>query len=322
MLVLLVSLLAALLAPVREEAAPWAAAAVAADTGVAWSVGPAGPVAELERMRDQVDAFAAAGDRRATFLTMYAAMTSGTAAAIGAPGRFEDPGWVRALLVHFSSFYFEALTAAEAGDWGRVPPAWVFASTEAASGDPHVLLDAMLGMSAHINHDLPLVTRDLLVAEAAATGDPVEVVAARRHRDFTEIDAVIAEVVDEALAGLAAHPDATGALDRLALSRLDLAGVWAEGVAAWRADAWELAVQLASSPERTSSLLRASARWSQNWATVLIGVDRYLESTPQGAGQVRGLLEDPLAGYRVVRFANLAGVLLPSPEVASRLVLP
>lgn len=58
------------------------------------------------------------------------------------------------------------------------------------------------------------------------------------------------------------------------------------------------------------------------WAPVRWAVGRYLESTPQGAGQVRGLLEDPLAGYRVVRFANLAGVLLPSPEVASRLVLP
>jgi hypothetical protein len=94
-------------------------------------------------------------DRRAIFLRLYHKMTLEVHAAINGcrdyRGRevFMDPGWVRRLSGRFSTLYFRSLEA---------PPserAWTLAYEVAARPGSSVVENALLGINAHINFDLP-----------------------------------------------------------------------------------------------------------------------------------------------------------------------
>lgn len=94
-----------------------------------------------------------ANDRRAVFVGAYIAITAAMIQAIE-EGRFRDAHWVRSYLVQFSYLYLEALAAFERGALDDVPEAWRVAFELSASGEGLVLQHLLLGVNAHINHDL------------------------------------------------------------------------------------------------------------------------------------------------------------------------
>jgi Family of unknown function (DUF5995) len=94
-------------------------------------------------------------DRRAIFLRLYYLMTLEVYKAIHGCKPYEgsrtflDPGWVHRLSGHFSSLYFESLTAPKSDR------AWWAAHHIAEQPRSTVVQNAILGINAHINFDLP-----------------------------------------------------------------------------------------------------------------------------------------------------------------------
>lgn len=125
----------------------------------------------------------ARSDRRSVFLTVYAAMTDRVHAGIEA-GKFENPPWVRSYLIDFANRYRRALRDFERGD--PVPLPWEI-GFQASMGDATLLIqDALLGINAHINFDLPYSLRDVSIDPDRAT----------KHRDHDTINEVLQQLVD------------------------------------------------------------------------------------------------------------------------------
>lgn len=274
--------------------------------------------ATLQRMVAQLARFDRSQRQRRWFLTLYTRMTRGTIDAIDA-GVFDDPAWIRALMSHFSDYYFTALGNLQAGRPERMPRPWRIAFAAADHGRPAgVLLPAMLGMSAHINYDLGLTTADLLLTEATVTGDPVVAVARRRQADFDRINDVIGSIVGDALAIFAAEgADILADVDREILGRQELADRWTTSVALWRTDAWQAAGRAAcvDRPGRSPVMARPAVEAqltvaAGNWSQVLRGLG-WASTTRLGPRAVTWFLDDPVGTTRWVRTANRACLPIP-----------
>jgi hypothetical protein len=113
----------------------------------------------LEFMRSTLQQFHAARDRRAFFLRVYYMMTlevhaaiNGTGVYVGRPV-FMDPSWIERLSGRFASLYFRSLTVTGDGS-AAGQRAWGAAHGAARSSRSTVLLNALLGIVAHIKKDL------------------------------------------------------------------------------------------------------------------------------------------------------------------------
>jgi hypothetical protein len=130
-----------------------------------------------------------------TFLRTYRRTTAAVGQAV-ASGTFEDPDWVLRWTEAFGRFYTDALDA-HLGH-GPVPRPWRIAF--GLGTDVHPLGHLLVGISTHINFDLPQAV--LEVVSDADFADPV--LLARRVRDHDRVDGVLASRVaaeDSALGG-------------------------------------------------------------------------------------------------------------------------
>ncbi len=176
--------------------------------------------------------FLAERDRRGVFLTAYRTITEAIEAQRLAGG-FADNDWVARYLVAFGTLYRDALVADLAGDVARVPKAWRLAFDAARARRGWVIQHLILGVNAHINHDL---AHALIVAGL----DPHR---PTRYADHTAVNAVL----ERATPALKAQ---VSALWAPILERLDeAAGALDDDVTAFsipkaREHAWAMAVAL------------------------------------------------------------------------------
>lgn len=200
------------------------------------------------QMADRISAWDQAGDRRSIFLACYARMTASMFAAIES-GRFHDPAWVRELIHNFADYYFVALDAYEGGS--RVLPAsWRAAFDRSRAPTTPVVTSLLLGVNAHINHDLVQVVADML---EPAWGDLGPAERRGRYEDYATVNAVIGETVDrvqdevvEPYARLMQLADlACGPLDEWCTARL---------LTRWRADVWAQALAIVQAPDLPTGL--------------------------------------------------------------------
>ncbi len=129
----------------------------------------------------------AARDRRGVFVTAYLTITKAVEAQCDAGG-FLDAAWVRTYLVAFGTLYRNALQqdllargAGTAATTARVPKSWRIAFDAAHAGRGWVIQHLMLGVNAHINHDLALA----LLMAGIDTDRP------RRYADHTAVNLVL-----------------------------------------------------------------------------------------------------------------------------------
>jgi hypothetical protein len=131
-------------------------------------------LAELDRR------FQAARDTRGLFVMAYVATTSTIAQWI-ARGAFLDNQAMARYVVAFGNAYRRALANFDAGDYASVPVAWQqsFVTCRARSGSVYQSL--MLGINAHINHDLPY----------AVIESGIDVNSCGCYKDYVRIDDVL-----------------------------------------------------------------------------------------------------------------------------------
>lgn len=183
-----------------------------------------------------------AGNRVASFNSLYLTITGRVAGALSGA---HDPDFLELLDVEFAKRYFAALRL-----WGDedvdTPDAWEVLFRRAQDHGVSKLAAAMLGVNAHINHDLALA----LVSTWDQLGPPPP---GRMHPDYVLINRIFFEEIPE-LRRRYANPVQLR-LDRLTGTLDD----WSQRVlvAATRAHAWEQAERLWALRDDPDDLARA-----------------------------------------------------------------
>lgn len=101
-------------------------------------------------------------DRRAIFATAYLAITRAIKQNV-ADGQFQDNAWVTRYALCFANLYRTALLAYEQGDLLSLPKAWRIAFETSKNNGALAIQDLMLGINAHINHDLALALIEVTI---------------------------------------------------------------------------------------------------------------------------------------------------------------
>ncbi len=173
-------------------------------------------------------------DRRCIFLTLYGVVSNEMRERVGR-GAFEDPDWVHRYAVAFANLYRRALEDYDAGRAHQVPTAWRLCFDAARAGRGLVLQDLFLGVSAHVNNDLPF----------ALSAVSIEPDRAARYRDHSAVNEVLGAVTERATQRLAAlyAPGLTG-MDDCAGALDEWASQFSLQVA--RDSSWESAVSLSN----------------------------------------------------------------------------
>lgn len=194
-----------------------------------------------ERLAAARDHLRERDDRRAVFLTVYTEMTAAVQAGISS-GFFADPPWVTDYLVTFANYYRRALAAFEGRNVDAVAPPWRIGFGISSAGTGLVVQDALLGINAHINYDLPYTLYDVSI-------DPDR---PAKRADHDRINGILQRLVDTVQASLVGVYSAAGvsSFDTL-LGRFDerLAIL---GLAESRRFAWQNAAALTDSRSQWS----------------------------------------------------------------------
>lgn len=164
-------------------------------------------------------------------------------------GHFDEPNWLNHYDAVFGEYYFRAYDDWHGGTPSQVPEAWRIAFDAADRRQVSGTGNLFLGMSAHINRDLPYVLAS--IGMTAPDGSS-------RKPDHDTVNQFLNRVSDTLLPELARRFDAT-------IDDSEVAGTTADNlltfqvVPAWREKAWrnaELLVSAKTSLER--SLVTAS----------------------------------------------------------------
>lgn len=194
-------------------------------------------------------------DRRAIFVTAYVQITRAIQQNIVA-GAFLDNAWVTHYALCFANLYRKALLAYERGDTAATPKAWQIAFDTAKRGDALAIQDLVLGINAHINHDLALALNEVSIDPDRAT----------RYADHTKVNDVLKAATDP-------MQDQIGRLYAPILNLLDQAcdrldeDIACFSVAKAREEAWGAALALANA---RGDLEQATVRASLNTRSAVL----------------------------------------------------
>jgi hypothetical protein len=186
--------------------------------------------ATIADMTARYDALLATCDHKGLFAIAYLRTTDAYRDAATQPGFFNDPAYLNDEDTLFAKYYFDHIDAWTSGNKAQVPAAWTLSFQASDDKTVDTLGDALLGISAHINQDLPYVIASLGVTDAAGN---------TRKPDHDKVNAFLANVSFDA--DIQAHWDATYTAD------------YAAGlptIEAWREAAWQsaLAILAATTP--------------------------------------------------------------------------
>jgi len=207
----------------------------------------------LGRMMILLDQWEAQGDRRCIFLRCYAMMTTHMLTGVTG-GRFHDAPWVLGLLEHFVEYYFTNLDAYDRGIVD-VPRAWRQAHDLARDSNTLPGEDLLLGINAHINHDLPLALFDCLTQEWPANSSDQR---QERYEDFCMVNTVLAETIDGVQREVVERYDHfLRLLDQPFIPMVRVLE-WevCNVISAWREEVWEYARRLLEAEEADRAAVR------------------------------------------------------------------
>jgi hypothetical protein len=259
---------------------------------------PDGLVDALERryesVQDVIDGLGAVEavlrsqrDRRAVFATGYLNMTLEIGRRVQGSS-FLDPAWAARYAACFANLYRTALLAFEQGRIDAVPKPWRIAFETSRAGHGLILQDLLLGMNAHINHDLPLALVEVTI-------DPEREKRRRDHFAVNEAIRAATDPVQEQVARL--YAPVLRLLD-IGFKRLD-EDVANFSVAKARLNAWVSAIALAGAADEDE---RAAV----------------LDSISDRASVMAKLILAPTPNRRAIALLRRAESLLPWWKIVTR----
>jgi hypothetical protein len=188
-------------------------------------------------------------DHRGLFALAYLVTTQEYQRASLEPGFFRDPEFVNHEDVVFARFYFTAYDDWQAGRLDKVPPAWRLAFAASTSKRATTSGDILLGISAHINRDLPMVLATIGLTNPV-TGDS-------RKPDHDKVNAFLARVPLDPAVQAAWDPSYVSGIPGTPTSSATLSLIQSWREAAWR---WAERLLEAQTPAEEADVL-AQIEW-------------------------------------------------------------
>lgn len=220
-------------------------------------------------IREMNDRFGPMGHNclhQADFALSYLRTTQTFQAASNTPGYFADPAFVNHEAAVFAKYYFGAYDNWAAGNRSLVPQAWLIAFDGDAGRRLTGSGDLLVGMSAHINRDLPFALA--AIGLAAPNGSS-------RKPDHDKVNVFLNLVTAPLLAELAARLDST-TINIVTPYGIGYAALF-QTIAVWREAAWRNAELLVNAPAGTRAAVAAAIEASAaTQGTVLATANSYV----------------------------------------------
>ncbi len=199
-------------------------------------------IREMERRVRPLDD---ACDHNVMFALMYLRTTEQYREAALTPGFFSDPAFINHQDAGFAKQYFDAWDRYRDGDLAGTPAAWRIAFANADARKVTGMGDMLLGMSAHVNRDLPHILAQIgLVKPDGSSRKP-------DHDKVNEfLNLVMEPLIDEA----AARFDPTVDDTQIDGSTLDET-LMLQMLVGWREQAWRNAEALVNAPTPAAKAL-------------------------------------------------------------------
>ena len=190
----------------------------------------------VREMTRRFNALADTCSHNAIFGLTYLRTTEEYRRAATTPGSFEDAAFVNHEDAVFAAYYMRAYDDYAAGRRSAVPGAWRVAFDATRDHAVSASGNVFLGMSAHINRDLPYVLEGIGLVKPDGSS---------RKRDHDKVNEFLNRVSDDVFPEIASRFDPTADDGNLNGTLLD---DWAsfQIVPAWREQAWRNAERLAA----------------------------------------------------------------------------
>ena len=198
----------------------------------------------IREMERRYDGLWDACDHRGLFALAYLETTKEYQRASLEPGFFRDPGFLNHEDVIFAKLYFDAYDDWQAGRLEKVPPAWRLSFSASSMKRVTTMGDVLLGVSAHINRDLPIVLATIGLTNTA-TGDS-------RKPDHDKVNAFLARVQLDPAVQAAWDPTFASGIPGTPASSVTLALIQTWREAAWR---WAERLVAARTPAEEADVL-------------------------------------------------------------------
>jgi hypothetical protein len=192
----------------------------------------------IREMERRFEPLAASCSHQAVFSLSYLRTTQTYLETVETPGFYEDPAFVNHEDAVFAAYYFDAYDAWAAGKIEYVPPAWRVAFRAADQKQVTGSGDLLLGISAHVNRDLPFVLASIGLVAPDGTS---------RKADHDRVNVMLNQVQEPLLAEQAQRFDPDMAFPATPYG-VGYTGLM-QTLAAWREWAWRAAERLVAAPD-------------------------------------------------------------------------
>jgi hypothetical protein len=190
----------------------------------------------LREMNRRFEPLAAACDHDAVFALTYLRTTEEFREASTTPGFFSDPPFLNHEAAVFASYYFEAYDDWHGGRRGEVPQAWRVSLDAADRRQVSAAGNLLLGLSAHVNRDLPYVLEAIGLVKPDGSS---------RKPDHDKVDEFLNRVTGPLIAEVARRFDPSVNGTNVQGTTLDETTLF-QLIATWREEAWRNAELLAA----------------------------------------------------------------------------
>ena len=193
----------------------------------------------IKDMQARYDVLAPACDHSVIYSLSYLLTTQQYKTVTKDPAFFQDTPWVNREDWNFAKLYLNAMDAYRPHrTTAGVPAAWQIALDAAHDQSVTGSGDLLLGINAHVNRDLPFALYQMGLVAPNGTS---------RHADHEKVNVMLRQVLPKILQYESKRFDPTIPGDVVMGTDIDLDGLMSLLVA-WREDAWDNAMLLATAP--------------------------------------------------------------------------
>jgi len=243
--------------------------------------------AVIREMTSRFDALEATCDHNTLFALTYLRTTEQYELAVVQPGFFGDPNFINHQDANFARLYFDAWDNYRAGALGSVPRAWQLAFASADQKKVNGTGNILLGMSAHVNRDLPVVLAAIGLVKPDGSS---------RKPDHDKVNVFLNQVIEPLFDEAAARYDPLVDDAQIDGTQLDEAALL-QILVGWREQAWRNAEALvsAATPAARALVQAQIEQTAAIEANLIIVATAYAPlSVQQALAELAGLPVDPL----------------------------
>jgi hypothetical protein len=238
--------------------------------------------AVIREMDRRFRPLADACDHGSMFALTYLRTTEEYRRSATAEGFFTDPSFINHQDAVFARYYFDAWDAYRRGDLGATPPSWQIAFKNADQRKVAGMGNLLLGMSAHVNRDLPMVLAEIGLVKPDGSS---------RKPDHDKVNQFLNLVMEPLIDEAAARFDATVDDGQIDGTTIDETGML-QLLVGWREQAWRSAeaIVAAPTPEARAAVLAGIERMAAIEANLIVVATSYSVVNVQAAlGQLSQL---------------------------------